>query len=111
MSNKRALEYQQGLGAGKKIRREENVHVVPDIDNGHENVERNSGEKIIIEVPKPGTNIDRRVLRKAGPFIIGPELRHNHNLLGCMVQHLARKENSDQFFQIKVSCFKLSLCT
>lgn len=104
MSNKRALEYQQsqGLGAGKRLRRED-VHVVPDIDDSHQLDERDDGGKIVLEMPKPGTNIDRRMLRKAGPFIIGPELRHNHHLLGCMVQHLARKENSDQFFQIKVS--------
>lgn len=109
MSNKRALDFKpsQGLGAGssssKRIRRDVDVHVVPDIDDTDERDVVDNGKHVtVLEVPKPGTVIDRRVLRKAGPFIIGPELRHNHHLLNCMVQHLARKENSDQFYQLKV---------
>ena len=110
------------LNALKKPRLDES-QVVPDIDNSDINLlscnnsgnnnSSNSNSNVIqvkLEIPVPGTKVNRRVFRKAGPYIIGPSLGHSPSL-DCMVQYLARKENSKEFYQLKVKKpFKCRYC-
>lgn len=108
---------------GMKQRRVvEVVQVVPDIDD-EEAEKQNSAvicssstastssstliatasKSIVSATPKPGERVNRRNFRKAGPFLIGPEIGQLGPMLQCMVQYLARKENTREFYQLKVN--------
>lgn len=54
-----------------------------------------------IECPKFGQMVNRREFRRAGPYLIGIKL--GHSPVDSIVQYLAKKENSNQFVQLKVS--------
>uniref|UniRef100_T1IY19 Serine/threonine-protein kinase 40 n=1 Tax=Strigamia maritima TaxID=126957 RepID=T1IY19_STRMM len=51
-------------------------------------------------MPKEGTPIDSAQVRKAGPYLIGPRL--GNSPVRSVVQCLARKEGTDEFFTLKI---------
>lgn len=57
-----------------------------------------------IVCPQFGQIVNRREFRRAGPYIIG--LKLGHSPVDSIVQYLAKKENTNEFVQLKV-CFFL----
>ncbi|XP_076054771.1 uncharacterized protein LOC143033337 [Oratosquilla oratoria] len=53
-----------------------------------------------MRIPAPGTNIAKGQLRRAGPYLLGP--RQGSSPVSSIVQCLARKENTDEFYLIKI---------
>lgn len=53
-----------------------------------------------IVCPKFGQIVDRREFRRAGPYIIG--LKLGQSPVESIVQYLAKKENTNEFVQLKV---------
>lgn len=51
-------------------------------------------------LPLHGTAVNRRLIRRAGPYIIGPKL--GYSPVDSIVQYLAKKENTDEFVQLKI---------
>lgn len=54
----------------------------------------------VIESPAAGTIVNRREFRRVGPYILGPKL--GHSAVESISQYLAKKQNTDDFVQIKV---------
>lgn len=52
------------------------------------------------DVPAPGTPVPDKHVRKAGPYLLGPKL--GPSPVKSIVQCLARKEKTDEFYQIKI---------
>ncbi|CAG9793594.1 unnamed protein product [Diatraea saccharalis] len=52
------------------------------------------------DVPAPGTPVPEKHVRKAGPYLLGPKL--GPSPVKSIVQCLARKERTDDFYQIKI---------
>ncbi|XP_023936185.1 serine/threonine-protein kinase 40 [Bicyclus anynana] len=52
------------------------------------------------DVPTPGTVVPEKHVRKAGPYLLGPKL--GPSPVKSIVQCLARKEKTDDFYQIKI---------
>lgn len=53
-----------------------------------------------IECPLYGQIVNRREFRRAGPYLIG--LKLGHSPVDSIVQYLAKKENTNEFFQLKI---------
>lgn len=53
-----------------------------------------------IQSPSEGTPVNRREFRRVGPYILGPKL--GHSAVESISQYLAKKENSEDFVQLKV---------
>lgn len=52
-------------------------------------------------IPKPGTLVDRKVLKRVGgKYLLGPKI--GNGPVECINQYLARLENTDQFFHLKI---------
>lgn len=66
-------------------------------DNEHESAERT------VSSPNYGQIVNRREFRRAGPYVIG--LKLGHSPVDSIVQYLAKKENTNEFVQLKVSNF------
>lgn len=56
------------------------------------------------DVPAGGTPVPEKHVRKAGPYLLGPKL--GPSPVKSIVQCLARKEKSDEFYQIKILTLK-----
>ncbi|XP_060805885.1 serine/threonine-protein kinase 40 [Amyelois transitella] len=56
------------------------------------------------DVPAPGTPVPDKYVRKAGPFLLGPKL--GPSPVKSIVQCLARKEKTDDFYQVKILTLK-----
>lgn len=69
--------------------------------NNCDNIEQNDGTTQAILCPRYGQIVDRREFRRAGPYIIG--LKLGHSPVDSIVQYLAKKENTNEFVQLKVS--------
>lgn len=52
------------------------------------------------DVPAGGTSVPEKHVRKAGPYLLGPKL--GPSPVKSIVQCLARKEKTDDFYQIKI---------
>ncbi|XP_041982997.1 serine/threonine-protein kinase 40-like [Aricia agestis] len=52
------------------------------------------------DIPAPGTVVPDKHVRKAGPYLLGPKL--GPSPVKSIVQCLARKEKTDEFYQIKI---------
>ncbi|KAL0819278.1 hypothetical protein ABMA28_008518 [Loxostege sticticalis] len=52
------------------------------------------------DVPAPGTPVPDKHVRKAGPYLLGPKL--GPSPVKSIVQCLARKERTDDFYQVKI---------
>lgn len=52
------------------------------------------------DVPAPGTPVPYKLVRKAGPYLLGPKL--GPSPVKSIVQCLARKERTDEFYQVKL---------
>lgn len=52
------------------------------------------------DVPAPGTPVPEKHVRKAGPYLLGPKL--GPSPVKSIVQCLARKEKTDDYYQIKI---------
>uniref|UniRef100_A0A2A4JKZ6 Serine/threonine-protein kinase 40 n=1 Tax=Heliothis virescens TaxID=7102 RepID=A0A2A4JKZ6_HELVI len=52
------------------------------------------------DVPAPGTPVPDKLVRKAGPYLLGPKL--GPSPVKSIVQCLARKERTDEFYQVKI---------
>lgn len=50
------------------------------------------------DVPAPGTPVPDKFVRKAGPYLLGPKL--GPSPVKSIVQCLARKERTDEFYQV-----------
>lgn len=51
-------------------------------------------------IPKPGTPVDRKVLKRVGKYLLGPKI--GNGPVECITQYLARREGTDQFFHLKM---------
>lgn len=82
-------------------------------DDEHTDVKRNKSENTldnfpiqknapceVISSPSAGTIVNRREFRRVGQYILGPKL--GHSAVESISQYLAKKENSDEFVQVKV---------
>ncbi|XP_053615974.1 serine/threonine-protein kinase 40-like isoform X2 [Plodia interpunctella] len=56
------------------------------------------------DVPAPGTPVPDKYVRKAGPYLLGPKL--GPSPVKSIVQCLARKEKTDDFYQVKILTLK-----
>ncbi|XP_058794956.1 uncharacterized protein LOC131666360 isoform X2 [Phymastichus coffea] len=56
------------------------------------------------KVPKPGTIVSPKIVRKAGPYILGPII--GSSPVRSIVQCLARKEGTDKYYTIKILTLK-----
>lgn len=56
------------------------------------------------DVPAGGTSVPEKHVRKAGPYLLGPKL--GPSPVKSIVQCLARKEKTDDFYQIKILTLK-----
>lgn len=65
-----------------------------------DNTEQKDGTTQAIACPRYGQIVDRREFRRAGPYIIG--LKLGHSPVDSIVQYLAKKENTNEFVQLKV---------
>lgn len=65
-----------------------------------DNDDRDTSATEAIVCPKYGQIVDRREFRRAGPYIIG--LKLGHSPVDSIVQYLAKKENTNEFVQLKV---------
>lgn len=54
------------------------------------------------DVPAPGTPVPDKHVRKAGPYLLGPKL--GPSPVKSIVQCLARKERTDDFYQVRDMC-------
>lgn len=52
------------------------------------------------DVPASGTLVPEKHVRKAGPYLLGPKL--GPSPVKSIVQLLARKEKTDDFYQVKL---------
>lgn len=52
------------------------------------------------DVPPYGTVVPDKLIRKAGPYLLGPKL--GPSPVKSIVQCLARKEKTDEFYQVKI---------
>lgn len=73
--------------------------IIPDnCDNDEEKKDENTHSTIVC--PQYGQVVNRREFRRAGPYIIG--LKLGHSPVDSIVQYLAKKENTNEFVQLKV---------
>lgn len=56
------------------------------------------------DVPAAGTPVPDKHVRKAGPYLLGPKL--GPSPVKSIVQCLARKEKTDEFYQVKILTLK-----
>ncbi|XP_030040664.2 serine/threonine-protein kinase 40 isoform X2 [Manduca sexta] len=56
------------------------------------------------DVPAPGTPVPDKHVRKAGAYLLGPKL--GPSPVKSIVQCLARKEKTDEFYQVKILTLK-----
>lgn len=70
------------------------------IANNCDNDEKTDATMQTIACPRYGQIVDRREFRRAGPYIIG--LKLGHSPVDSIVQYLAKKENTNEFVQLKV---------
>ncbi|XP_015609686.1 uncharacterized protein LOC107274739 isoform X2 [Cephus cinctus] len=56
------------------------------------------------QVPKPGTPVSPKMVKKAGPYLLGPLI--GTSPVKSIVQCLARKAGTDKFYTIKILTFK-----
>ncbi|XP_031626741.1 serine/threonine-protein kinase 40-like [Contarinia nasturtii] len=67
-------------------------------DNNIAKDEQSPSEAIMC--PMYGQTVNRREFRRAGPYIIG--LKLGHSPVDSIVQYLAKKENTNEFVQLKI---------
>ena len=53
-----------------------------------------------MKVPEEGTPVDTKVVKRAGPYLLGPTL--GSSPVKSIVQCLARKDGTDDFYTLKV---------
>lgn len=56
-----------------------------------------------VSVPSEGTPVPVNIVKKAGPYLLGPTL--SSSPVKSIVQCLARREGTDNFYTLKVSVF------
>lgn len=66
-------------------------------DNTHT---RNAKADKKLNIPERGTKVSTRTVRRAGPYLLGPTL--GNSPVDSIVQCLARKEGTDNFYTIKI---------
>lgn len=66
---------------------------------------RRPSKEILAKVPRYGTPVERTRVRTAGPYVLGHELGTSPGV--PQTQYLARKENTDEFYLLKVSANEL----
>lgn len=67
---------------------------------------RRPSKEILAKVPRYGTPVERTRVRKAGPYVIGHELGTSPGV--PQTQYLARKENTNEFYLLKVGASVLN---
>ena len=55
---------------------------------------------MFVKVPEEGTPVDTKVVKRAGPYLLGPTL--GSSPVKSIVQCLARKDGTDDFYTLKV---------
>lgn len=55
-------------------------------------------------IPKEGTPVSDKIIKRAGPYLLGPRL--GISPVNSIVQCLARKEGTDDFFLVKILTLK-----
>lgn len=73
---------------------------IPNVSDDCDNEERKQTSTEAIVCPKYGQIVNRREFRRAGPYIIG--LKLGQSPVDSIVQYLAKKENTNEFVQLKV---------
>jgi hypothetical protein len=92
-TNKR-LAYNSHPIPFKRIRKDY-LQQVPDLEA--EKIELKS-----LNIPKSGTLVERNKVRRAGCYILGPEIGNN-SPVDSITPYLARKENTNEFYKLLVS--------
>lgn len=65
-----------------------------------DNNQRRQLKEAKLSIPAAGTKVSNRTVRRAGPYLLGPTL--GNSPVDSIVQCLARKEGTDNFFTIKI---------
>lgn len=60
------------------------------------------------DIPVPGSAVPDKYVRKAGPYLLGPKL--GPSPVKSIVQCLARKEKTDDFYQVCKSLYLNHVC-
>lgn len=66
---------------------------------------RQPSKEILAKVPRYGTPVERTRVRTAGPYVVGHELGTSPGV--PQTQYLARKENTDEFYLLKVLSYDI----
>lgn len=72
------------------------------LNNDRQRLHPRSAAPSAIRAPPAGLPVDRRKLRRAGRYIIGPEVV-GVVPVKCLVQYIAKREKTNQFYLLKVS--------
>lgn len=90
-----------------------NIIMINDISNSNKkiklddynyNEEIKSDQTCKYTIPPDGTPVNRKIIRRAGQYLLGPKL--GSSPVRCMFQCLGRKENTDEFYTIKILMLK-----
>ncbi|KAJ9595121.1 hypothetical protein L9F63_013596, partial [Diploptera punctata] len=68
------------------------------LDNTNDNKRRK------FEIPEEGTSVDTKIVKRAGPYLLGPTL--GSSPVKSIVQCLARKDGTDDFYTLKILTLK-----
>lgn len=87
----------------------ENKEVVDDIcDKSKENFDVKKNKKQVnIEIPKPGTLVSTKIVKRAGPYLLGPIM--GSSPVKSIVQCLARRKETNKFYTMKILTLKDSI--
>lgn len=55
---------------------------------------------IDVDVPVPGTAVNRKVIKRVGKYLLGPKI--GNGPVECISQYLARREHTYQYFHLKI---------
>ncbi|XP_034252924.1 probable serine/threonine-protein kinase MARK-A [Thrips palmi] len=66
----------------------------------NDSIQRRQLKEVKLSIPAAGTKVSNRTVRRAGPYLLGPTL--GNSPVDSIVQCLARKEGTDNFYTIKI---------
>uniref|UniRef100_A0A1B0CTT4 Serine/threonine-protein kinase 40 n=1 Tax=Lutzomyia longipalpis TaxID=7200 RepID=A0A1B0CTT4_LUTLO len=76
------------------------TQVVPNLDSSDSIEDSELARKVCVKnIPRAGQPVNRKVMKRAGPYILGPKL--GNGPVESISQYLARKENTGEYYQLK----------
>ncbi|XP_059610192.1 uncharacterized protein LOC132257343 [Phlebotomus argentipes] len=77
------------------------TQVVPSLDASEGVEDSELASKVCLKsIPRSGTPVNRKIMKRAGPYILGPKL--GNGPVESIAQYLARKENTGDYYQLKI---------